>query len=108
MSVGELYEKAWKTIICPFRARHKLTPLGPSEQKLEGRMVIRVDIEFLSISGKQLAGFLSYSPELAEHDLIVYLHGNGGCKTDAVDLIRTVGKYEVAVAAFDFAGCGNS
>jgi len=108
MSISELYEKAWKTIICPYRVRHKLASLGPSEQKLEGRLVVRVDIEFLSVSGKKLSGFLSYSPELAEHDLIVYLHGNGGCKTDAVDLIHTVGRYEVAVAAFDFGGCGNS
>lgn len=108
MSIGQLYEKAWKTIISPFKVKHKLSSLGASEQTLEGRFIKRVEIEFTSIRGKMLSGFMSYCPDSEQNDLIVYLHGNGGCKTDAVDLIQTVGKYEVSVAAFDFAGCGNS
>lgn len=108
MQIGELYEKAWKTIISPYHVRHKLTSLGPSEQMSEGKRVIRVDIDFLGVNGQRLSGFLSYCPDIAEHDLVVYLHGNGGCKTDAIDLLKTVGKYELAIASFDFAGCGNS
>jgi hypothetical protein len=65
-------------------------------------------MEFLSVNNKKLSGFLSYSPDITQPDLIVYMHGNGGCKTDAIDLIKCVSRSDIAVAAFDFAGCGNS
>lgn len=51
---------------------------------------------------------MSYSPDNKDPDLIVYLHGNGGSKTDATELIKCVAKCNISVAAFDFVGCGNS
>lgn len=82
--------------------------LGPIEQTIDGKLVIRVDIEFLSSRNKKLSGFVSYSPDNKEPDLIMYLHGNGGSKTDTTDLIKCVSKHNIVVAAFDFVGCGNS
>jgi pimeloyl-ACP methyl ester carboxylesterase len=41
-------------------------------------------------------------------ETIVYLHGNGGSKLEALPLIQYIPKYGIAIAAFDLLGCGSS
>lgn len=108
MAFSELYDSSWKTIISPFVAKHKPSALGPPTQRLHSHTIERQTIELPSSRGSLLNGFVSSCPENGRSDLVLYLHGSGGSKLDALNLIPCIPKYRLAVAAFDFAGCGNS
>ena len=40
--------------------------------------------------------------------VIIYLHGNSGCRCDADDALHTMLPYGVSVFTFDFSGSGQS
>jgi pimeloyl-ACP methyl ester carboxylesterase len=108
MAISELYSQSWKTIISPPAARHPASCLGPSSQLLQNCPITQLPLSVTSTRNSLLSGFLSFSPDHSHPDLIIYLHGSGGSKLDAMSLIQCIPKYNVAIAAFDFAGCGNS
>jgi len=39
---------------------------------------------------------------------VLYLHGNGGSKIEAKNLLCLVAEKDMALIAFDYIGCGNS
>lgn len=45
---------------------------------------------------------------LQADELILYLHGSGGSKLDSLPMLDSLPKHKYALAAMDFAGCGNS
>lgn len=41
-------------------------------------------------------------------ETLLYLHGNGGCKLEALPLVEMVVEFGFNLTAFDMLGCGNS
>jgi hypothetical protein len=39
---------------------------------------------------------------------MIYLHGNVGCRVEALDYLELVLNYNCTLFCFDFAGCGMS
>ena len=95
-------------VVSPLKVPHRLSVLGPKEQTIDGKLVKRIDLTIPNDQGVNISAMLFYSPEIPNPDLVLYLHGNGGSKTEALDLVKCVTKFGFGVAAFDFVGCGNS
>jgi pimeloyl-ACP methyl ester carboxylesterase len=53
-------------------------------------------------------GYYFFGPELKASETILYLHGNGGSKYEALPLVDLIPKFNVNIVAFDFLGCGSS
>ena len=59
-------------------------------------------------NSKKLSGFIFYSPGLTCTETVLYLHGNGGTKIEAMPLVQFIPKFKINIAAFDLPGCGSS
>ncbi len=81
-----LFEEAWRNIISPPQIRCKLAALGPRERRVGELTVVRLDISVLNRNGKKLEGFLFHCPQAEAAETILYLHGNGGSKLEALPL----------------------
>lgn len=104
----ELYENAWKNIVKPTQIKSKRYILGPSERIINGVKIVRIDMQVLNRNNKKISGFLFYCPEIESEDTLLFLHGNGGSKIEALSLVGLIPKYRINVVAFDFLGCGSS
>jgi pimeloyl-ACP methyl ester carboxylesterase len=103
-----LFEEAWRNIISPPQIRCKLAALGPRERRVGELTVVRVDVSVLNRNGKKLEGFLFHCPQAEAAETILYLHGNGGSKLEALPLAELIPQFGCNLAAFDLLGCGNS
>jgi|JI9StandDraft_2_1071091.scaffolds.fasta_scaffold458478_1 hypothetical protein len=103
-----MYEKAWKAVLTPEAFRHKTYQFGPSERTIDDQRVFRTDIKVKSCRGREIEGFVFHDSKYRAEELIVYLHGSGGSKLEAMGFLNCLPKYGLAAAAMDFAGCGNS
>ena len=82
--------------------------LGPAEFEIAHRKFVREELEVVNPRGLTLQCSW-YRPEASEPvPVIIYLHGNSGCRADADDALHTMLPYGVSVFTFDFAGSGQS
>jgi pimeloyl-ACP methyl ester carboxylesterase len=82
--------------------------LGPGERVINNCKIIRIDLSVLNRNNKKISGFLFYCPTINAEDTILYLHGNGGSKIEALPLVPLIPKFKLNVISFDFLGCGSS
>lgn len=59
-------------------------------------------------NNKNISAYLFHAPELEAEHTIIYLHGNGGSKLEALALTPLIPKFKINVVGFDFLGCGCS
>lgn len=64
-----------------------MSAYGPRERVIDGRVVIRKDLTVLNRNQKKLEGFLFFCPQIEAHETVLYLHGNGGSKLEAMPLV---------------------
>lgn len=103
-----MYENAWKDIVRPLKITSKRHLLGPVERTISGVKVIRKDLNVSNRNNKNISAYLFHSPEFEAEHTIIYLHGNGGSKLEALALTPLIPKFKINVVGFDFLGCGCS
>uniref|UniRef100_A0A6B2L2K4 Serine aminopeptidase S33 domain-containing protein n=1 Tax=Arcella intermedia TaxID=1963864 RepID=A0A6B2L2K4_9EUKA len=101
----------------PPRAEYKILDLGPNQLKITGKDYTRTDFNIFKIKncdGLNIACSL-YQPfdpkekgPLPTKTCVIYLHGNAGCRLDAMDCLDLVSFYDLSLCCFDFCGCGLS
>lgn len=107
----------WNLIIRPPRNRYsdrRLNAACPKAKfKVAGQAVHRNHFRVVNPRGHGLLGTL-FEPQLdskgpeAERAVVVYCHGNSSNRLAGFELVRLLCPMNIAVACFDFAGCGNS
>lgn len=82
--------------------------LGPKEFRIAGHSFVREDFELTNDRGLKLVCSW-FRPVVDEaRPVVIYLHGNSGCRCDADDPLHTVLPYGCSVLSFDFSGSGQS
>lgn len=69
---------------------------------------MRQDMEVSNRNSKTISAFLFFSPEVEAEHTVIYLHGNGGSKLEALAFVPLIPKFKINIVAFDFLGCGCS
>jgi len=108
--LSEHYDQLVGMIIRPPRFIYTLEDLGPRQFRLGGREVLRTDFELNNL--RKLAIHCSHF-ELLENwgvptPCVIYLHGNGGGRVDALETVRALLPCGISVLALDFTGSGLS
>lgn len=103
-----MYENAWRDIVKPIQIKSKKHLLGPIERTIGGVKVVRKDLEVSNRNNKNISAFLFHCPEVVADHTIIYLHGNGGSKIEALSMVPLIPKFKINIVAFDFLGCGCS
>lgn len=85
-----------------------MTAYGPPSRIIKDREVIRTDFSITNRNGKQLQGFIFSIPQTDPIHTVLYLHGNGGSKLEALPLVDLIPEFNINLVAFDMLGCGNS
>eukprot|EP00759_Apiculatamorpha_spiralis_P007758 PhF_6_TR14925/c0_g1_i2/m.23338 len=111
--VGKAWEDLCSLIIRPQRARYTIGMLGPKFFRLDSsdKIFERNDIQVENPRGYVLecswympAGM----PEGTKFPVVIYCHGNCGCRRDAFECVETLLPMGISVFAFDFCGSGLS
>jgi len=99
-------------IIMPPRDTYVISDLGPCELLAGGLRWKRQDFELKSSQGHALAcsHFLPDAPcsWFRKTPCVVYLHGMGSCRLEALTLCKSLLEQGIGLFCFDFAGCGMS
>lgn len=96
-------------IMRPRRNLYGLHDLGAPEFYLQDKLVSRFDFEQPNKKGQFLRGSVFNAMYDDKVDsVVIFLHGNGGCRKDSIPLLEHLIAYSIAVCTFDFAGCGLS
>lgn len=103
-----VFEEAWKNIVSPTQIKSKASMLGPWERSINGVVVKRTELIATNRNGKRIEGFLFRPEGVTTTETLLYLHGNGGCKLEALPLVEMVVEFGFNLTAFDMLGCGNS
>lgn len=106
--MSSIYQRAWKSIICPAKFTHNLGSFCPRTQNFNGHTVQRTDFTVKNDAGKVLSAVLLKDEHEEPEHTIFYFHGNGGSKIQAMAFHSLICKHKLAVLSFDFVGCGNS
>eukprot|EP01047_Picozoa_sp_COSAG01_P017147 COSAG01_NODE_900_length_12865_cov_90.056870_7_plen_603_part_00 len=133
--VSSGYEELVNSIIRPPRAEYALRDLGERQLLLRsGLAVVRTDLELDGPRGKlqcshwepggslghlnlgaggggtgeqsQAGGACGASPSSPSIPCVVYMHGNCGCRVEAMELLELVLDSGMSLFSFDFGGCG--
>ncbi|EER05801.1 Abhydrolase domain-containing protein, putative [Perkinsus marinus ATCC 50983] len=104
----------WNLIIRPPRREYSDSSLGPRKFKLHGNGITcqREDFTVTSVRGHSLKCSLFVPRGLRADDVsypcVIYMHGNAGCRLEALPLVPILLPLGVSLCCFDFAGCGLS
>ena len=108
------FQEQWDTlvngIIRPPRLNYSSDSLGPETFKCGGLPVRRVDISLTNPRGHKIVGsFWGFDRDhLTPAPCVVYCHGNGSARVEALDILRSMLSRGIQVCAFDFSGSGQS
>jgi len=97
-------------VIRPSRVHYHLNELGPVSFVVGDTRVSRIDLAVKSKNGVVLAAS-HYVPEgvpVAEMPVIVYCHGNGSSRFEALGCLDNVLPLKMSLFCFDFSGAGLS
>ena len=103
-----MYSQAWRNVISPVQYQHNINVICPTQQRINGSCVQRISFDVHNDEGKNISCLILKQFNVFPNDVVLYLHGNGGCKLEALGFLSTVVTHNIAVIAFDFVGCGNS
>lgn len=93
----------------PRRYPYTLLDLGAPEFYIQDKLIARYDLELLNKRGTRIVGSLFRAMYDEKVDTVVlFCHGNGGCRKDSIPLLEHLVGYSIALCSFDFAGCGHS
>eukprot|EP00668_Euglena_longa_P018950 GGOE01023613.1.p1 GENE.GGOE01023613.1~~GGOE01023613.1.p1 ORF type:complete len:561 (+),score=97.09 GGOE01023613.1:47-1684(+) len=109
-AVSQMYEAMVTSIIRPSRAEYSEEELGPSLFTMDGLQYCRRDFIVVNRRGHSLC-CSQWMPLATQSELlstVIYLHGNASCRVEAMELLPHCLPRNLAVVAFDFAGCGQS
>eukprot|EP00026_Physarum_polycephalum_P004919 Phypoly_transcript_04945.p1 GENE.Phypoly_transcript_04945~~Phypoly_transcript_04945.p1 ORF type:complete len:605 (+),score=86.22 Phypoly_transcript_04945:195-2009(+) len=110
LKLGQNYDLLCNMIIRPPRFVYDISDLGPRYFSAGGKPAQRTDFELRNERGMIIQ--CSHFEPLTNWDqpmpCVIYLHGNGGCRIEALDVVHTLLPAEVSVVALDFAGSGLS
>lgn len=105
----QLYDAVVKAIIRPPRAIYSVEMLGSRSITRHGLAFIRRDFELRNERGEKLqCSWWAPSDPRAVLPCVVYLHGNAGCRVDALSVANQVLALHISLFAFDFSGSGKS
>ena len=126
--IAETWQALIDLIIRPPRHEYRVNrDLGPRHLVVQGKFVIRDDIELMNARGYMLKCSHFQPAELidvensSDQDMksrmrpqkkpfpcVVYCHGNAGSRVDAMAVLPVLLPQGISVFAFDFAGAGQS
>lgn len=103
------YERIVNAIIRPPRASYTIDQLGPPRVLINGVRFERREITLTNSRGLVLK-CSHWTPARSNVKLpcVVYLHGNAGCRADALSVANVVLSLGISLFAFDFSGSGQS
>ncbi len=110
-SMSQGYEELVNAIIRPPRAQYDVDDMGPREQRVGQVSVTRRDLELPGHRGKLLCSHWEPGPSSRSHvqmPCVIYMHGNCGCRAEALDILDLVLGGGMTLFALDFGGCGLS
>lgn len=107
---GDIFEDVCKLIIRPERAEYVLDDLGPTLFRLgenETARFERRDLALENMRSQQLrcSWFLPEQADASTLPCVVYLHGNCGCRLDALEILPLL-RHGVSIFAYDASGSG--
>eukprot|EP01127_Copromyxa_protea_P011577 TRINITY_DN2917_c1_g1_i1.p1 TRINITY_DN2917_c1_g1~~TRINITY_DN2917_c1_g1_i1.p1 ORF type:complete len:431 (-),score=97.75 TRINITY_DN2917_c1_g1_i1:40-1332(-) len=107
--INQYYDELVAAIIRPPRAEYDLSELGAPVARLDGKVFVRKDFELknqrgLTLQCSQFVGARHYQ----RMPVVIYCHGNAGCRVDALDVCKLLLPMGISVVCFDFAGSGLS
>jgi fermentation-respiration switch protein FrsA (DUF1100 family) len=108
-NLSAMYNQIVNAIIRPPRAEYEIDELGDSEFTINGVKYRRDDFQIKNKRNLNLE-CSHFSPVVRPQKLpcVIYLHGNCGCRLDAMEAVRTLLPLNVTVLCFDFSGSGLS
>eukprot|EP01043_Picozoa_sp_COSAG02_P003434 COSAG02_NODE_83_length_39665_cov_25.213719_33_plen_655_part_00 len=110
-SMSQGYEELVNAIIRPPRAQYDVDDVGPREQRVGQMSVTRRDLELPGHRGKLVCSHWEPGPSSRSHvqmPCVIYMHGNCGCRAEALDILDLVLGGGMTLFALDFGGCGLS
>jgi len=111
-SLGVTYNTMVDAIIRPPRMHYDISDLGPSPFRLARRSFQRIDFQVVNKRGLTIQAS-HYEPVPSERPrkqlpCVIYLHGNCGCRLDALECLSILLPYNITLVSFDFTGSGAS
>jgi alpha/beta superfamily hydrolase len=109
MSMG--YEELVNAIIRPPRAEYDVEDMGSRELRVGQLVVTRQDLELPGHRGKLVCSHWEPGPasrSAVQMPCVIYMHGNCGCRAEAMDILDLVLSGGMTLFALDFGGCGLS
>jgi dienelactone hydrolase len=107
--VNEHLDELVNFIIRPPRRTYQNWELGPNTFQAEGTVYKRIDFEVKNKRNQTLKCSQYYGiKHRKKMPVIIYCHGNSGCRLDAAEALHHLLKMEFSVVCFDFSGSGNS
>ena len=110
-SMSQGYEELVNAIIRPPRAQYDVGDMGPREQLVGQLIVTRRDLELPGHRGKLVCSPWEPGPRSrtqVQMPCVIYMHGNCGCRAEALDILDLVLGGGMTLFALDFGGCGLS
>jgi pimeloyl-ACP methyl ester carboxylesterase len=109
---GHIFEDVCRLIIRPERAEYVLDDLGPALFRLgenETARFERIDLDLENMRGLRLrcSWFLPERADPSTLPCLVYLHGNCGCRLDALEALPLL-RHGVSIFGYDASGSGHS
>jgi pimeloyl-ACP methyl ester carboxylesterase len=104
----EHFERAWQGVIAPTRYSYNMNSIFAKEERIQGHLVERIDLNILNDEGKSISAVIIKEKNVEVRDAVLYFHGNGGTKIEIMGAIPQLVAQQIALIAFDFVGCGNS
>jgi len=108
INLKQTYEIVCNSIIRPPRFIYEISNLGPKEITFKNKKFIREDLQLVNNRGLNLqCSFFQLEDQKEKRPCVIYCHGNGGSRLDAVEAFRCVLPV-FNLFSFDFSGSGLS
>lgn len=103
-----ILEEIMLSIVRPFRVNYKLRDLGDKLIRLPTSTVSRNDFRIDNGKGLSLCSSHFHPNDYQNGRIVIYLHGNSGCRADTRPLVVPILNQNFDLLSFDFSGSGIS
>jgi len=109
LSLVNSYEDAWKAVIMPPRQEYTLSNLGPTEFHVRNNRIQRLDFKIQNRRGYIIeCSFYEQSYIEGPCPCVIYLHGSGCSRVEALQYVDLILGQPVSLFTFDFTASGKS